>query len=181
MAKFNDAIKYFWLFPRLKFNTYSSQDKHTLDKARSCLFSFLLSQGFRYTFCHFYETRPLLPLCCFPWGRQCSLPPLPAGVNCHPAWLQHFSSWPLLPICSWGSHLFFLPSLEALLPCQDQTEEQGWVMKMDRWPQEREKNLILHKENKKKNSHHSMKTHLLWSGGQKHIKNTNKNHSKVVL
>lgn len=26
-----------------------------------------------------------------------------------------------------------------------------------------------------------MKTHLLWSGGQKHIKNTNKNHSKVVL
>lgn len=26
-----------------------------------------------------------------------------------------------------------------------------------------------------------MKAHLLWSSGQKHIKNTNKNHPKVVL
>lgn len=53
---------------------------------------------FSYTFCCFYETRPLLPLCCFP----CSLPPLLAGINWHPAWLQHFSSCSLLPICSWG-------------------------------------------------------------------------------
>lgn len=26
-----------------------------------------------------------------------------------------------------------------------------------------------------------MKTHLLWSGGQKHIKNTNKTHPNLVL
>lgn len=116
-------------------------------------------------------------LAVFP-GADCSLPPLPAGENSHPAWLQHFSSWPLLPICSWG-----LPCSSSgpwrphfLVKSKQKKRDESWKWVDDH---KRETNLILQKV--KRNSNDSMKTHLLWSGGQKHIKNTNKSRPKVVL
>lgn len=177
MAKFNDAIKYFQLFPNLKFNAYSSQDKFTQEKEDFVSSPFFL-HSFSYTSCHFDEMRPLLPLCCFPWSRHRGLPPLPAGLECHPVWLQHFSHWPLLHICSWGLTCSSTDPwrLYFLVKTKQRNRDESWKWADDH---KREENLILCKE--KKNSQHSMKAHLLWSSGQKHIKNTNKNHPKVVL
>lgn len=102
---------------------------------------------FSYTFCHFYEMRPLLPLCCFPWNRHYSLPPLPAGLNCHQVWLQHFSYWPLLSICSWGLTCSSSDPwrLHFLVKTKQKNRDESWKWIDDH---KRETNLILHKEKK---------------------------------